>query len=175
VRLIESGPAAGAVAAANYAREAGERSVLSFDMGGTTAKLCLIPNGQPMVANELEVARHERFRKGSGFPLKIQSIHMIEIGAGGGSIAARNKMGLLAVGPRSAAAAPGPACYDRGGTEPTVTDADLLLGYLDEKSFLGGDFALNRGAASAAMMRLATDLGITPERKHGRSRSDASH
>ncbi|MFC5519696.1 hydantoinase/oxoprolinase family protein [Polaromonas jejuensis] len=164
VRLIESGPAAGAVAAANYAREAGERSVLSFDMGGTTAKLCLIPNGQPMVANELEVARHERFRKGSGFPLKIQSIHMIEIGAGGGSIAARNKMGLLAVGPRSAAAAPGPACYGRGGTEPTVTDADLLLGYLDEKSFLGGDFALNREAARTAMARLADDLGITLER-----------
>ncbi|VTU23651.1 Acetophenone carboxylase gamma subunit [Variovorax sp. SRS16] len=164
VRLIESGPAAGAVAAADYARQAGEQSVLSFDMGGTTAKLCLIPNGQPMVANDLEVARHERFRKGSGFPLKIQSIHMIEIGAGGGSIAARNKLGLLGVGPRSAAAAPGPACYGRGGTEPTVTDADLLLGYLDEKSFLGGDFALDRPAAKAAMARLADDLGISTER-----------
>ena len=161
VRLIESGPAAGAVAAANYAREAGERSVLSFDMGGTTAKLCLIPNGQPMVANELEVARHERFRKGSGFPLKIQSIHMIEIGAGGGSIAARNKLGLLAVGPRSAAAAPGPACYGRGGVEPTVTDADLLLGYLDAGSFLGGDFALDKAAAERAMTGLASDLEIT--------------
>ncbi|CAN7644814.1 hydantoinase/oxoprolinase family protein [Variovorax sp. LjRoot290] len=164
VRLIESGPAAGAVAAADYARRAGEASVLSFDMGGTTAKLCLIPNGQPMVANELEVARHARFRKGSGFPLKIQSIHMIEIGAGGGSIAARNRLGLLGVGPRSAAAAPGPACYGRGGTEPTVTDADLLLGYLDEKSFLGGDFALDRAAAEAAMARLAKELDITPER-----------
>lgn len=164
VRLIESGPAAGAVAAADYARRAGEPSVLSFDMGGTTAKLCLIPNGQPMVANELEVARHARFRKGSGFPLKIQSIHMIEIGAGGGSIAARNRLGLLGVGPRSAAAAPGPACYGRGGTEPTVTDADLLLGYLDEKSFLGGDFALDRAAAEAAMARLAKELDITPER-----------
>ena len=164
VRLIESGPAAGAVAAANYAREAGERSVLSFDMGGTTAKLCLIPNGQPMVANELEVARHERFRKGSGFPLKIQSIHMIEIGAGGGSIAAKNKLGLLAVGPRSAAAAPGPACYGRGGLEPTVTDADLLLGYLDAGSFLGGDFALDRAAAELAMTRLASDMAITPLR-----------
>lgn len=164
VRLIESGPAAGAVAAANYAREAGERSVLSFDMGGTTAKLCLIPNGQPMVANELEVARHERFRKGSGFPLKIQSIHMIEIGAGGGSIAAKNKLGLLAVGPRSAAAAPGPACYGRGGVEPTVTDADLLLGYLDAGSFLGGDFALDKAAAERAMTRLASELEITPLR-----------
>jgi N-methylhydantoinase A len=164
VRLIESGPAAGAVAAADYARQAGEASVLSFDMGGTTAKLCLIPNGEPMVANDLEVARHERFRKGSGFPLKIQSIHMIEIGAGGGSIAARNKLGLLGVGPRSAAAAPGPACYGRGGTEPTVTDADLLLGYLDAKSFLGGDFALDKPAAEAAMARLAKELGITLER-----------
>ena len=164
VRLIESGPAAGAVAAADYARQAGEASVLSFDMGGTTAKLCLIPNGEPMVANDLEVARHERFRKGSGFPLKIQSIHMIEIGAGGGSIAARSKLGLLGVGPRSAAAAPGPACYGRGGTEPTVTDADLLLGYLDAKSFLGGDFALDKPAAEAAMARLAKELSITPER-----------
>ena len=164
VRLIESGPAAGALAAADYARQAGESSVLSFDMGGTTAKLCLIPNGQPMVANDLEVARHERFRKGSGYPLKIQSIHMIEIGAGGGSIAARNKLGLLGVGPRSAAAAPGPACYGRGGTEPTVTDADLLLGYLNENSFLGGDFALDKPAAESAMARLAKELGISLER-----------
>jgi N-methylhydantoinase A len=164
VRLIESGPAAGAVAAAEYARTAGERSVLSFDMGGTTAKLCLIPDGQPQIANELEVARHERFRKGSGFPLKIQSIHMIEIGAGGGSIAARSKLGLLSVGPRSAGAAPGPACYGRGGTDPTVTDADLLLGYVDERSFLGGDFALDRPAARKAMDRLADGLGISLER-----------
>jgi len=164
VRLIESGPAAGAVAAADYARTAGEHSVLSFDMGGTTAKLCLIPNGQPMIANELEVARYERFRKGSGFPLKIQSIHMIEIGAGGGSIASRSPLGLLAVGPRSAGAAPGPACYGRGGTEPTVTDADLLLGYVDEHSFLGGDFALDRPAAKAAMARLADRLEITADR-----------
>jgi N-methylhydantoinase A len=152
------------VAAAEYARNAGERSVLSFDMGGTTAKLCLIPEGQPQIANELEVARHERFRKGSGFPLKIQSIHMIEIGAGGGSIAARSKLGLLAVGPRSAGAAPGPACYGRGGTDPTVTDADLLLGYVDERSFLGGDFALDRPAARKAMDRLADTLGIALER-----------
>ncbi len=164
VRLIESGPAAGAVAAAGYAHACGERSVLSFDMGGTTAKLCLIPDGQPQIANELEVARHERFRKGSGFPLKIQSIHMIEIGAGGGSIASRTKLGTLQVGPRSAAAAPGPACYGRGGTEPTVTDADLLLGYLDAKSFLGGDFALDRDAAVAAMARLADQLGISVDR-----------
>lgn len=164
VRLIESGPAAGAVAASEYARAVGEHSILSFDMGGTTAKLCLIADGQPQIANELEVARHERFRKGSGFPLKIQSIHMIEIGAGGGSIAAKSKLGLLAVGPRSAGAAPGPACYGRGGTEPTVTDADLLLGYVDERSFLGGDFPLDRAAAQKAMAKVAQDLGITPER-----------
>lgn len=164
VRLIESGPAAGAVAAAEYARTAGERSVLSFDMGGTTAKLCLIPDGQPQIANELEVARYERFRKGSGFPLKIQSIHMIEIGAGGGSIAARSKLGLLSVGPRSAAAMPGPACYGRGGIEPTVTDADLLLGYVDERSFLGGDFPLDRPAAKSAMAKLADGLAITEDR-----------
>jgi N-methylhydantoinase A len=152
------------VAAAGYASAAGEASVLSFDMGGTTAKLCLIPDGQPQIANELEVARHERFRKGSGFPLKIQSIHMIEIGAGGGSIASRTRLGTLQVGPRSAAAAPGPACYGRGGTEPTVTDADLLLGYLDAKSFLGGDFALDREAALRAMARLADQLGISTDR-----------
>jgi len=164
VRLIESGPAAGAVAAADYARQAGESGVLSFDMGGTTAKLCFIPNGQPMIANDLEVARHERFRKGSGYPLKIQSIHMIEIGAGGGSIAARNKLGLLSVGPRSAAAAPGPACYGRGGMEPTVTDADLLLGYLNERSFLGGDFALDKPAAESAVSRLAQALDIPVQR-----------
>ena len=133
VRLIESGPAAGAVAASEYSRTAGEKSVLSFDMGGTTAKLCLIPDGRPQIANELEVARHERFRKGSGFPLKIQSIHMIEIGAGGGSIAWVDNLGLLKVGPRSAGAMPGPACYGRGGTDATVTDADVHLGQVDQK------------------------------------------
>src|SRR5258706_2759186 len=164
VRLIESGPAAGAAAAADYPRIPGERSLLPFDIGGTTAKLCLLPNGQPQIANELEVARYERFRKGSGFPLKIQSIHMIEIGAGGGSIASRTKLGTLTVGPRSAAAMPGPACYGRGGTEPTVTDADLLLGYVDETSFLGGDFALDRPAARNAMARLADNLNVSVER-----------
>jgi N-methylhydantoinase A/oxoprolinase/acetone carboxylase beta subunit len=137
VRLIESGPAAGAVAAAEFGRIAGEGSVLSFDMGGTTAKLCLIPNGEPTVGTDLEVAHYHRFRKGSGFPLKIQSIRMIEIGAGGGSIAAKNPLGLLDVGPRSAGAVPGPAAYQRGGAEPTVTDADILLGYMGTESFVG--------------------------------------
>ncbi|MBL8697656.1 MAG: hydantoinase/oxoprolinase family protein [Alphaproteobacteria bacterium] len=164
VRLIESGPAAGAVAAAEYAALTGERSVLSFDMGGTTAKLCLVPDGKPMIGADLEVARHERFRRGSGFPLKIHSIQMIEIGAGGGSIAARNQLGLLDVGPRSAGAAPGPACYGLGGTEPTVTDADVLLGYVGAESFLGGGFRLDSGAARGAMARLAGELGVSAER-----------
>jgi N-methylhydantoinase A len=164
VKLIESGPAAGAVAAAEYARLAGENSVMSFDMGGTTAKLCLVPNGQPMVGSELEIARHERFRRGSGFPLKIQSIQMIEIGAGGGSTASRSQLGLLEVGPHSAGAVPGPACYGRGGTKPTVTDADVLLGYIGAESFLGGDFKLDKKRAEVAIAELANSLGVTPER-----------
>jgi N-methylhydantoinase A len=164
VRLIESGPAAGALAAAEYGRLAGESNVLSFDMGGTTAKLTLIPGGRPMVGTELEVARLERFKRGSGFPLKIQSIETFEIGAGGGSIASADQLGLLRVGPLSAGAAPGPACYGQGGTEPTVTDADLLLGYLDARSFLGGSFKLWPDAAAAAVERLADRLGVTRER-----------
>jgi N-methylhydantoinase A len=164
VRLIESGPAAGAVAAAEFGRIAGERSVLSFDMGGTTAKLCLIPDGEPTVGTDLEVAHYQRFRKGSGFPLKIQSIQMIEIGAGGGSIAAKNPLGLLDVGPRSAGALPGPAAYQRGGTEPTVTDADILLGYMGTESFVGGTFKVSRDAARDAMAKLASSLGVSVER-----------
>ena len=164
VRLIESGPAAGAVAAAEFGRIAGEGSVLSFDMGGTTAKLCLIPNGEPTVGTELEVAHHHRFRKGSGFPLKIQSIRMIEIGAGGGSIAARNSLGLLDVGPRSAGALPGPAAYQRGGVEPTVTDADILLGYMGVDSFVGGSFKVSGEAARAAMTNLADSMNISVPR-----------
>ena len=164
VRLIESGPAAGAVAAAEFGRIAGEGSVLSFDMGGTTAKLCLIPNGEPTVGTDLEVAHYQRFRKGSGFPLKIQSIQMIEIGAGGGSIAARNPLGLLDVGPRSAGALPGPAAYQRGGTEPTVTDADILLGYMGTESFVGGSFKVSKDAAREAMTKLANVLDVSVDR-----------
>lgn len=164
VRLIESGPAAGAVAAAEFGRAAGEASVLSFDMGGTTAKLCLIPNGEPTVGVDLEVAHYQRFRKGSGFPLKIQSIQMIEIGAGGGSIAAKNPLGLLDVGPHSAGAAPGPAAYGRGGTEPTVTDADILLGYMGTGSFVGGSFKVSRELAEGAMETLADELGVSVTR-----------
>jgi N-methylhydantoinase A len=164
VRLIESGPAAGAVAAAEFGRTAGEASVLSFDMGGTTAKLCLIPNGEPTVGTDLEVAHYQRFRKGSGFPLKIQSIRMIEIGAGGGSIAAKNQLGLLDVGPRSAGALPGPAAYQRGGTEPTVTDADILLGYMGVESFVGGSFKVSKDAAQEAVAKLAASLNVSVER-----------
>ncbi|CAN7720191.1 hydantoinase/oxoprolinase family protein [Rhizobium rhizogenes] len=164
VRLIESGPAAGAVAAAEFGRIAGEGSVLSFDMGGTTAKLCLIPNGEPTVGTDLEVAHYQRFRKGSGFPLKIQSIQMIEIGAGGGSIAAKNPLGLLDVGPRSAGALPGPAAYQRGGTEPTVTDADILLGYMGTESFVGGSFKVSKDAAREAMTKLANALDVSVDR-----------
>ncbi len=164
VRLIESGPAAGAVAAAEFGRIAGERSVLSFDMGGTTAKLCLIMDNEPAVGTDLEVAHYHRFRKGSGYPLKIQSIQMIEIGAGGGSIAARNQLGLLNVGPRSAGASPGPAAYLRGGTEPTVTDADILLGYMGTGSFVGGTFTVSGEAAREAMEHLAGSLDVTVER-----------
>ncbi|MNR85414.1 Acetophenone carboxylase gamma subunit [compost metagenome] len=164
VRLIESGPAAGAVAAAEFGRTAGENSVLSFDMGGTTAKLCLIPDGEPNVGTDLEVAHYQRFRKGSGFPLKIQSIQMIEIGAGGGSIAAKNPLGLLDVGPHSAGAMPGPAAYQRGGTQPTVTDADILLGYMGTESFVGGSFKVSKDAAHEAMSKLATSLDVSVER-----------
>jgi len=164
VRLIESGPAAGAVAAAEYARQVEETSVMSFDMGGTTAKLCLVPNGEPMIGGELEIARHERFHRGSGFPLKIQSIQMIEIGAGGGSIAAKNQLGLLDVGSRSAGALPGPAAYQRGGTEPTVTDADILLGYMGVESFVGGSFKVSKDAARGAMEKLAASLDVSVDR-----------
>ena len=164
VRMIESGPAAGVVAAGDYARRSGNGDLLSFDMGGTTAKLCMLLDGRPRIAPELEVAHAARFRRGSGLPLKIQSVQMIEIGSGGGSIAHAGPLGMLAVGPRSAGAAPGPACYGLGGAEPTVTDVDLILGYLHEDSFLGGTFRLDRAAAQTALERLARELQLAPER-----------
>ena len=131
VRLLESGPAAGALAATAYGLASGHPDVLSFDMGGTTAKLCVIDQGRPLLAHDFEVDRKYRFKKGSGLPIKIPVIEMIEIGTGGGSIARVDSLGLLKVGPDSAGSVPGPVCYGRGGTEPTVTDAKLLLGYLD--------------------------------------------
>jgi N-methylhydantoinase A len=152
IRLVESGPAAGALAAAQAARARGEPRLLSFDMGGTTAKACVIDGGAPLVAREFEVARADRFKKGSGLPIRVPVIEMIEIGAGGGSIARVDRMGLLKVGPDSAGADPGPACYNLGGRAPTVTDADLLLGYLDADFFLGGRMRLDREAARRAVL-----------------------
>ncbi len=163
IRLLESGPAAGALAAAFHGRTADFPEVLSFDMGGTTAKACLIEGGEPLTSSEFEVARVYRFKKGSGLPVKISVIEMIEIGAGGGSIASVGPMGLPKVGPRSAGSAPGPACYGRGGTEPTVTDADLVLGYLDPDFFLGGRMRLDREAALRAVEGgIAGPLGLDP-------------
>jgi N-methylhydantoinase A len=161
IRLLESGPAAGALAAAFYGRATNLPEILSFDMGGTTAKICLIEGGEPLTSNEFEVARVYRFKKGSGLPIRISVIEMIEIGAGGGSIAHVGALGLPKVGPASAGAAPGPACYGRGGAEPTVTDADLVLGYLNPDFFLGGKMQLDREAASRAIEeKIAKPLGL---------------
>ncbi|RMF90169.1 MAG: hydantoinase/oxoprolinase family protein [Nitrospinota bacterium] len=161
IRLIESGPSAGALAAAFYGELTGTEHVMSFDMGGTTAKTCLIDHGQPMTTTEFETARVYRFKKGSGLPIKVPVIEMIEIGAGGGSIAHIDKLGLLKVGPESAGASPGPVCYDQGGEEPTVTDADLILGYLDPDYFLGGKMRLNLEKAREAIeKKIASPLGV---------------
>ena len=151
IHLIESGPAAGAIAGAHYARITDSPSVIAFDMGGTTAKMCLIENGEPEHATTFEAGRVKRFAHGSGIPLKVPVIDLIEIGAGGGSIARLDAMGLMKVGPRSAGAEPGPVCYGRGGTEPTVTDADLWLGYLSADFFLGGEMPLDAAAVKEAM------------------------
>jgi N-methylhydantoinase A len=161
IRLVESGPAAGAIAAARAARAAGEERLLSFDMGGTTAKACVIDRGEPLIARDFEVARADRFAKGSGLPIRVPVVELIEIGAGGGSIARVDRLGLLKVGPDSAGAAPGPACYGLGGVEPTVTDADLVLGYLDPGFFLGGTMPLDVQAARRAIQeRVARPLGL---------------
>ncbi len=161
VRLVQSGPAAGAEAARLFGELSATPDVLCFDMGGTTAKACLIKDGRPERTTEFEVARETRFAAGSGLPLQIPAIDMIEIGAGGGSIARLDERGLLQVGPESAGADPGPVCYGQGNLRPTVTDCDLLLGYLDEASFLGGRMALDRAAAERAVAEhLAQPLGI---------------
>ncbi|GAA4333070.1 hypothetical protein GCM10023165_07990 [Variovorax defluvii] len=151
IRLVQSGPAGGVQATALIGRLAGAADVLCFDMGGTTAKACLIEGGEPAVTTDFEVARQARFKKGSGIPLKVPAVDMIEIGSGGGSIARINQMGLIQVGPDSSSAVPGPACYGLGGEDGTVTDADLVLGYLDAKAFLGGDMALDEPAARQAL------------------------
>ena len=169
VRLVESGPAAGALAAVYYGELVGDRDLVSFDMGGTTAKMCLIRDGSPTVTDTFEIARVHRFKRGSGLPVRVPTIEMIEIGAGGGSIARIDELGLLKVGPESAGADPGPACYGLGGVEPTVTDADLLLGYLNPGYFLGGRMGLDRGAAEAAVgSRIAEPMGLgVTEAAHG--------
>ena len=147
VRLVESGPAAGVSIAAHYAETLNLPKLLSFDMGGTTAKIALVTNGHPTSANELEVARVKRFQKGSGLLLKAPAVELIEIGAGGGSVASVDELGLLSVGPESAGSSPGPACYGKGGEAATVTDADLILGYLNTDYFLGGQMPLDFDSA----------------------------
>ncbi|GGX60273.1 N-methylhydantoinase A [Tateyamaria omphalii] len=158
VRLLESGPAGGAIFAADFARAHGLNKVLSFDMGGTTAKICLIEEGTPKTANTFEVARTYRFKKGSGMTVSTPVVEMVEIGAGGGSIASIDAMGRIQVGPKSAASEPGPACYGRGGKEPTVTDSNLLLGRLDPTFFAGGAIPLHPSASNAAVTARLTEL-----------------
>jgi N-methylhydantoinase A len=164
VRLLESGPAAGALAAARLGALAGYADLLSFDMGGTTAKLCAVVGGRPLRTHEFEVDRVYRFRRGSGLPIRVPVIDMIEIGAGGGSVARVDALNLLKVGPDSAGAEPGPACYGRGGHEATVTDADLALGYLNPGYFLGGKMPLDLGAAKRALAHLGERLGLSVEK-----------
>jgi N-methylhydantoinase A len=160
ILLLESGPAAGVLSALNTARQNDLYQVLAFDMGGTTAKACVAVGGEPPVAHSFECARVERFKRGSGLPILIPSIELIEIGAGGGSIAYCNRLGLLNIGPESSGSVPGPACYGRGGDQPTVTDADLVLGYLNPANFLGGEMQLSTELARQAMEPLAEQLGM---------------
>ncbi len=163
VQLVESGPAGGAIAAAYFGRRLGLDDLISFDMGGTTTKACLVTGGTPLRVPELEVARVARFKRGSGLPLKMPALELVEIGAGGGSIGHVDSLGLLRVGPQSAGADPGPACYGRGGTNPTVTDADLKLGILDPAYFLGGAMALDPAPAEQALVRVGEPLGLDAE------------
>lgn len=161
IRLVESGPAGGAILAARIASECGLDEVLSFDMGGTTAKLCLIDNGAPQTSRAFEIARAARFIKGSGMPVRIPVIEMIEIGAGGGSIAAVDRLGRLTVGPQSAGSEPGPVAFGRGGTKPTVSDADIVLGYIRPETFAEGQFNIDPEAAAQSLQREVGDrLGV---------------
>ena len=151
IRLVESGPAGGAILAARIAKEISEKNVLSFDMGGTTAKLCLIDNYRPQTARKFEISRAERFIKGSGMPVRIPVIEMIEIGAGGGSIATVDRLNRLQIGPESAGSEPGPVAFGKGGTEPTVTDADIAMGLIEPSRFAEGRLTINRNAAATAI------------------------
>jgi len=163
VRVIESGPTAAVISAVHFGTMFGIKDIFCFDMGGTTAKSCLIQKGEPGVVSAFEVGRVHRFKKGSGLCIQVPVVDLMEIGAGGGSIAKISKMGLLQVGPESAGAEPGPVCYGLGGEAPTVTDADLALGYLDENYFLGGTMKLNKETAKRAIEeKIAKPLGVTP-------------
>jgi N-methylhydantoinase A len=162
VQMLESGPAAGAIAAAFFGAADSGGALLAFDMGGTTAKLSLVEHGEPLTAYSFEAARQRRFIEGSGLPIRISTIELIEIGAGGGSIAAVDEIGLLKVGPRSAGSYPGPAAYGLGGEDATVTDADFLLGYLAPEGFAGGEVKVNLDAARAAIDRVAARVGLSP-------------
>lgn len=160
IRMLESGPAAGAIAAAEAAGNS--TNIIAFDMGGTTAKACLITAGQPDITTEFEAGRVHRFKKGSGLPIRLPTVDLIEIGAGGGSIAAIDETGLMKVGPRSAGSKPGPACYGLGGLEPTVTDAALVLGYLDPVGEFGGSIRLRKDLAEEVIdKKLARPLGMS--------------
>ena len=163
VRLVESGPAGGAIFAADVAARFGLEKVVSYDMGGTTAKICLIEDFEPQTARTFEVARTYRFCKGSGMPISIPVIEMIEIGAGGGSIAWVDAMGRIQTGPESAASEPGPACYQRGGERPAITDADVMLGKIDPDNFAGGAIQLSKNASATAIARDVGDkLSLAP-------------
>jgi len=164
IQLVESGPAAGTLIASLIGLQVQIPNILSFDMGGTTAKSCVIRGGKPLISKSYEVARVRRFKKGSGFPLGVPVVDLLEIGAGGGSIAEIDALGLLRVGPRSASADPGPACYGRGGTEPTVTDANVVLGLINPDYFLGGAMKLDREAAARVIEEsIGRPLGLDAE------------
>ncbi len=159
VRIIESGPTAAVIASQHYGKMFDIKDMFCFDMGGTTAKSCLIQKGHAGLVSTFEVGRVQRFKKGSGLPIQVPVVDLMEIGAGGGSIARISNLGLLAVGPDSAGANPGPACYNRGGENPTVTDADLVLGYLDPDFFLGGTMSLDIEKSRFAIeQKIATPL-----------------
>jgi N-methylhydantoinase A len=162
VRIIESGPTAAVIASQHYGRMFKIKDMFCFDMGGTTAKSCLIQKGQAGLVSTFEVGRVQRFKKGSGLPIQVPVVDLMEIGAGGGSIAKISKLGLLQVGPESAGADPGPACYAQGGENPTVTDADLVLGYLDPNYFLGGTMILDKSSSEKAIEeKIAVPLGTS--------------
>ncbi|NNF08614.1 MAG: hydantoinase/oxoprolinase family protein [Candidatus Eisenbacteria bacterium] len=177
IRLVESGPAGGVLAAARVGIGLGDKNVVAFDMGGTTAKIAFIEDGKPRVQSTFEVDRQHFYRKGSGLPLLVPSMDLVEIGAGGGSLASVGPLGTLLVGPQSSGADPGPACYARGGTKPTVTDADVVLGLLDPEYFLGGKLTLDKDKAVHAIQQaVANPLGVSvPEAAHAIYETIGSH